>query len=175
MLHFIREKATGWIAYVIVGLLIIPFALWGINEYFDGGGNLVAANVNGSESREHEFQQAFYEQRSRMQQVVGGQYDAQLFDPQVKKRVISELVDRELLLQNAKDNGYRVSDQTVIATIQRIDAFREDGAFSATKYQQQVQMQGQSPTSFERRVKRLITSGQLPDGLASSVLITDSE
>lgn len=175
MLHFIREKATGWIAYVIVGLLIIPFALWGINEYFDGGGKLVAANVNGTEISQREFQQAFYEQRSRMQQMLGGQYDAQLFDPQIKKRVISELVDRELLLQNAESMGYRVSDQTVVATIQSIDAFREDGAFSTTKYQQQVQMQGQSPASFERRVKRLITSGQLPDGLASSVLITDSE
>lgn len=175
MLHFIREKATGWIAYVIVGLLIIPFALWGINEYFDNGGTLVAANVNGTEISQREFQQAFYEQRSRMQQMLAGQYDAQLFDPQIKQRVISELVDRELLLQNADDMGYRVSNQTVVATIQGIDAFRENGAFSTALYQQQVQAQGRSPASFERRVKRLLTSGQLPDGLASSVLITDAE
>jgi len=175
MLHFIRERAQGWIAYVIVGLLIIPFALWGINEYFGNGGKLVAANVNGNEISQREFQQAFYEQRSRMQQMLGAQYDAQLFDPQVKQRVISELVDRELLLQNAKSTGYRVSDQTVVATIQSIDAFRENGVFSSALYQQQVQTQGQSPSSFERRVKRLITSGQLPDGLASSVLITNAE
>lgn len=175
MLHFIREKAQGWIAWVIVGLLIIPFALWGINEYFGNGGKLVAANVNGNEISQREFQEAFYEQRGRMQQMLAGQYDAQLFDPQIKKRVISDLIDRELLLQNAKSMGYRVSDQTVIATIQGIDAFRENGVFSTTLYQQQVQTQGQSPASFERRVKRLITSGQLPDGLASSVLITDAE
>lgn len=175
MLHFIREKAKGWIAYVIVGLLIIPFALWGVNEYLGNGGKLVAANVNGNEISQREFQQAFYEQRNRMQQMLGGQYDAQLFDPQIKKRVISELVDRELLLQNAKSMGYRVSDQTVVETIQSIEAFRENGVFSTSLYQQQVQTQGQSPASFERRVKRLITSGQLPDGLASTVLITDSE
>lgn len=175
MLHFIRERAQGWIAWVIVGLLIIPFALWGINEYFDNGGKLVAATVNGNEISQREFQQAFYEQRSRMQQMLGAQYDAQLFDPQIKQRVISELVDRELLLQHAKNMGYRVSDQTVVSTIQGIDAFRENGAFSATLYQQQVQMQGQSPAAFEQRVKRLITAGQLPDGLATSVLITDAE
>lgn len=175
MLHFIRERAQGWIAWVIVALLIIPFALWGINEYFGNGGKLVAANVNGNEISQREFQQAFYEQRSRMQQMLGAQYDAQLFDPQVKQRVISELVDRELLLQNAKNMGYRVSDQTVVATIQSIDAFRENGVFSSALYQQQVQTQGESPASFERRVKRLITSGQLSDGLASTVLITDAE
>lgn len=175
MLNFIRERAQGWIAWVIVGLLIIPFALWGINQYFGNDGKLVAATVNGAEISQRDFQQAFYEQRGRMQQMLGGQYDAQLFDPQIKQRVSNELIDRELLLQNADSMGYRVSDQTVVATIQGIDAFREAGVFSSTLYQQQVQAQGQSPASFERYVKRLITSGQLPDGLASTVLITDAE
>lgn len=175
MLHFIREHAQGWIAWVIVGLLIIPFALWGINKYFGSGGKLVAATVNGSEISQREFQQAFYEQRTRMQQMLGAQYNAQLFDPQIKQRVINELVDRELLMQNADEAGYRVSDQTVIATIQGIDAFRQDGVFSKALYQQQVQAQGQSPTGFERRVKRMILTGQLPDGLASTVFVTDAE
>jgi peptidyl-prolyl cis-trans isomerase D len=175
MLHFIRERAQGWIAWVIVGLLIIPFALWGINQYFGNGGKLVAATVNDTEISQREFQQAFYDQRSRMQQMLGGQYNAQLFDPQIKQRVIKELVDRELLLQHADDLGFRVGNQTVIATIQSIDAFRENGAFSTSLYQQQLQTQGQSPTGFERRVKRMMTAGQLPDGLSSSVFITDAE
>ncbi|HHI94717.1 MAG TPA: peptidylprolyl isomerase [Gammaproteobacteria bacterium] len=175
MLSFIRDRAQGWIAWVIVGLLIVPFALWGVNEYVGNGGKLVAATVNGTEIGQREFQQAFYDQRGRMQQMLGGQYDAQLFDPQIKQRVINELVDRELLLQNADDMGFRVSDQAVVATIQSIDAFRENGVFSASLYQQQLQTQGQSPTAFERRVKRIMTAGQLPDGLASSVFVTDAE
>jgi len=110
-----------------------------------------------------------------MQQMLGGQYDAQLFDPQIKQRVINELIDRELLLQNAEEIGFRVSDQTVVAAIQGIDAFRENGAFSVSLYQQQLQTQGQSPTAFERYVKRVMTAGQLPDGLASSAFVTDAE
>lgn len=175
MLNFIRERAQGWIAWVIVGLLIIPFALWGINQYFGNGGKLVAATVNGTDISQSEFQQAFYDQRNRMQQMLAGQYDAQLFDPQIKKRVINELVDRELLLQHASDAGFRVSDKTVVATIESIDAFREDGVFSTSLYQQQLQAQGQSPAAFERRVKRMMTAGQLPDGLASSAFVTDAE
>jgi len=175
MLHFIRERAQGWVAWVIVGLLIIPFALWGITEYFDNSGKLVAANVNGVEISQREFQQNFYEQRGRMQQMLAGQYDAQLFDPQIKRRVMNDLVDRELLLQNAADMGYQISDQTVVATIHSIGVFHEDGIFSTDLYKQQVQAQGQSPASFERRVKRMMTSGQLPDGLTSTVLITNAE
>ncbi len=175
MLSFIRDRAQGWIAWVIVGLLIIPFALWGVNEYVGNSDKLVAATVNGTDIGQREFQQAFYDQRGRMQQMLGGQYDAQLFDPQIKQRVINELVDRELLLQNADDMGFRVSDQTVVAAIQSIDAFREGGAFSVSLYQQQLQTQGQSPTAFERYVKRIMTAGQLPDGLASSAFVTDAE
>ncbi|MCF6257546.1 MAG: SurA N-terminal domain-containing protein [Gammaproteobacteria bacterium] len=175
MLSFIRDRAQGWIAWVIVGLLIIPFALWGVNEYVGNSDKLVAATVNGTDIGQREFQQAFYDQRGRMQQMLGGQYDAQLFDPQIKQRVINELVDRELLLQNADDMGFRVSDQTVVAAIQSIDSFREEGAFSVSLYQQQLQTQGQSPTAFERYVKRIMTAGQLPDGLASSAFVTDAE
>ena len=65
MLNFIRERITGWLAYAIVGLLIIPFALWGINEYFGNGGKLVVANVNDTEISQRDFQQAFYIQRDR--------------------------------------------------------------------------------------------------------------
>ncbi len=175
MLHFIREHAKGWIAWVIIGLIILVFSLFGITDYLGNGGKLVVVNVNGTEINEREFQQAFYQQRSRMQQMLGAQFDAQLFDPQIKQSVINEMVEQELLLQNAEAMGYRVSNSTVIATIQSIDAFREEGAFSSSLYQQQVRAQGQSPVAFERRVKRLITSGQLPDGLAASVLITDAE
>ena len=156
MLNFIRERAQGWLAAVIVGLLIIPFALWGINQYFGGGGQAVVANVNGTEIGQRDFQQAFYEQRTRMQQMLGAQYDARLFDPQIKKRVINDLIDQELLIQNASDVGYRVGDESVAATIRSIDAFKEDGVFSAEHYQQQLQAQGESPSAFESRLKRMI-------------------
>ena len=45
MLQNIRDKSTGWIAYVIVIGISIPFALWGIDQYFTGG-NLIVAEVN---------------------------------------------------------------------------------------------------------------------------------
>lgn len=175
MLHFIRERAQGWIAWIIIGLLIIPFALWGINEYFGGGGQVSVATVNGTEISQQEFQQAFFEQRARMQQMLGQQYDSNLFEPQIKKRVLEELVNRELLIQNADDSGYRISDESILATIHSIESFRQDGVFSAEVYRQQLQAQGQSPARFERRLHRALLTSQLPTGLANTVFVTDSE
>jgi peptidyl-prolyl cis-trans isomerase D len=175
MLHFIRERAQGWIAWIIIGLLIIPFALWGINQYFDGGGQAVVATVNGTEISQQEFQQTFFEQRTRMQQMLGERYDSTLFEPQIKKRVLEDLVNRELLIQNADESGYRISDESVLATIRGIESFRQDGVFSAEIYRQQLQAQGQSPAVFERRVQRALLTSQLPAGLANTAFVTDAE
>ncbi len=175
MLNFIREKIQGWIAWVIVGLLIIPFALWGINEYFGTGGGLVAATVNGTEIDQREFQQAFYEQRSRMQEMLGSQYDSRVFDPQLRQRVINELVERELLLQNAEAMGYRVSDENVAATIRSFEVFQENGVFSPELYRQQLRAQGQSPALFEQRIKRALLASQLPTAVAATAFVTDPE
>ena len=175
MLHFIRERAQGWIATIIVALLIIPFALWGINQYFGGGGKAVVAKVNGTEISQREFNQEFYQQRTRMQQMLGKQYNAQLFDPQIKKSVINSMVNQDLLIQNADKAGLRVSDETVAATIRSIKAFSVNGAFSTQRYEQELKQQGESPTGFEYRVKRMTLASQLPDGLATTVLVTDAE
>lgn len=175
MLNFIRENVQGWIAWIIVGLLIIPFALWGINEYFGNGGGLVAATVNGTEIDQREFQQTFYEQRGRMQEMLGEQYDSRIFDPQLRQRVINELIERELLLQNADAMKFRVSDQNVAATIRSFEAFQEDGVFSPELYRQQLGSQGQSPAGFELRIKRALLASQLPRGIAATAFVMDAE
>lgn len=174
MLNFIRERAQGWIAWVIVGLLIIPFALWGINEYFGSGGKLVAATVNGVEIDQQEFQRSFYERRSQMQEMLGKQYDSRVFDPQLRQRVINELVEQELLLQNAHEMNYRISDQSVVATVQSIEAFQENGVYSPDRARQVLRSQGLSPAAFEQRVRRALLASQLPSGVSSTALVTDA-
>ncbi len=68
MLQSIHDKAKGWIAYVIVGIIIVPFALTGIYKYLEGGGKLSAAVVNGEEISIQAVQNALLQ----MKQQFGG-------------------------------------------------------------------------------------------------------
>ena len=43
MIQFIRDHAKGVIAWIIIILVLIPFALWGVNEYFQGNTDLTVA------------------------------------------------------------------------------------------------------------------------------------
>ena len=65
MLQDIRDRATSWVAYIIIGLLILSFAMWGIQEYFGGGGAAPVANVNGNEITLPEFNQQVQQRTSK--------------------------------------------------------------------------------------------------------------
>lgn len=175
MLRVIRESMQGIIAWAIIIMLIIPFALWGINQYFEGGGPLVAATVNGEEISVQSYQQAYANQRERMREMLGGKYDPVLYDDIAKKQAIDDLVQREILFQNASDMGMRVSADTVIQTIQSFEQFQADGKFSHELYTRILQSQGESPVGFENRIQRSILTQQLYSALSSSALVTDQE
>ena len=70
MLTTIRERAQGWIAWVIVTIISVPFAFWGINEYFGTQEKVVVAEINGSELLEQDFQELLQRQRNTLQAAV---------------------------------------------------------------------------------------------------------
>jgi len=175
MLGYIRESVQGWIAWAIVILLIIPFALWGINQYFGNGGSLNVASVNGEEISQKAYQREFYLQRDRMREMLGAQFNASLFDDQIKKKALDDMINREVLIQNADANGYRISDDFLIKTIQTFEAFQVDGKFSNEVYKQALSAQGESPATFEYRMHRAILSQQLYSGLAATSLVTQHD
>ena len=45
MLSTIRDKTQGIFATFILLLLVVPFALWGINSYFDSGSKINVAKA----------------------------------------------------------------------------------------------------------------------------------
>ncbi|MEX0951245.1 MAG: SurA N-terminal domain-containing protein, partial [Gammaproteobacteria bacterium] len=71
MLQNIRNVVTGWFAVVIVTVMIVPFALFGINYYFDGSANLIAAKVGDREITVTEYQREFFNFRRELQNRMG--------------------------------------------------------------------------------------------------------
>ncbi len=176
LLQLIRDRATGWIAWVIVILISIPFALWGINEYLSPTSNVAVAVVNGSDIGISEFQRTYQRQRSQLQSLLGGNFDlSQLDEDRLREEALNQLVNDEVVLQSALDGGLRVGDQQLALAIQGQDLFRENGIFSETLYQQWLRSQGYSPGGFETDLKRSMLAEQLVAGLATSAIVTKHE
>ena len=176
MLQTIREKTSGWIATVIVGLLIIPFAFFGVNNYFSDQAQLWVAKVGDSEISQDAYRQRFEEYRQQTRQMLGENFDpAQLETPEAKRRVLDALVEESLLRQAARDLGMAVSARQLQEEIMKIDAFKQDGQFSPQQYRVLLAAQGMTPVSFEQRIRDELEVRALPQALGRTTFTTSSE
>jgi len=176
MLQTIRDRATGWIAYTIVALLTIPFALWGVNSYFGEPPVVNIAEVGDREISLREFQLAYQRQRSQLQSLMGGQLDPNLFnETRLRYEVLRQLVDEAVLEQTAREKGLRVGDQQLAQTIHANQAFRRDGRFDQESYEQVLRLQQFTPAAFEADMRSSMLSSQLRSGLTETSILTDAE
>jgi peptidyl-prolyl cis-trans isomerase D len=171
MMQFIRDHAQGWIAWVIVGLICIPFALWGVQEYLGVDPNVTVAEVNGEEVGLQRFQQAY--QRNRAQ--LGVAIDDPALEQQLRMDTVERLVQDEVIVQTAIATGLRISDEQLARAIQSQAAFQNDGAFSQAAYERFVRNQGFSPGGFEFNYRRTLLADQIFSGLVDTAFATQNE
>ena len=176
LLQKIRDNAKGWFAYTIIGLLIIPFAVWGINYYFEGGGPMDAAVVGDSKITLQEFQRAYQQQRQRMQALLGGNADSALLDgARLKQDVLRQMIDERVLDRIAREQGLRVGDRQLHDAILALPVFQQSGGFDKELYERLLRNQGLTATGFEEAMRQSLATDQLRDGVVESTPVTAAE
>ena len=173
MLLAIRERIMGVVGWVILGILFVAFAFFGLNSYLQGNAANYAAAVNDQEISLARHQRAYQQLRTRMADMLGQNFDvAQLNEDILKANALQQLINEELLLQAADAAGYAASNQLVAAQINAIDAFKEDGVFSKTLYERVLGYQGIRPQNFEHSLKQEIIANQYRDGIRRTAAAT---
>jgi peptidyl-prolyl cis-trans isomerase D len=176
MLQAIRERAQGWLAWVIVILISIPFALWGIQSYLDVGGEPVVAEVNGVEISERDLSRRVQEARMELRERLGAAYDPAAFEEGgLRAEVLDDMIRQTLLLEASNRIGMRVSDEEVRIQILSESAFQRDGRFDRESYERLLQLQGLSPAQFEAQLRRQLIGNQLLRAVVGSELVTRTE
>ena len=172
MLQAIHDRVTGWIAKIIVGLIIIVFALWGVDSYLKNDARIYAAMVNDVEITVPEYRFAKQQQTQRMRNMLGEQFDSGLVNTaEFKSAVLNRLVEEELLVQAATTAGFAISDGLLAAQIHAIPDFQEDGKFSQKKYQQLLSQQGLNAQRFEQQYRRSLLINQYLGGLSGTAVV----
>jgi peptidyl-prolyl cis-trans isomerase D len=176
VLQSIRDRLTGVLAFIILGLLIIPFAFVGVNEYLSAGSGNQVAMVNEEEITFEAFNQSFINYRRQMQQRLGDGFNPADYDSLVVRlEHLDRMIDEELLRQAAERLDFAVDDQRLAETIREIPAFQVDGAFNADVYQARVAAMGMSVPQFESQLRQSAAISTLPQAISSSSFATDRE
>ena len=177
MLESMRKHTQGWIAKVILGAIILSFALWGVGDYFTGNQVETIAEIDGQAIYDVEFADTYRRQLATYANMLGDQFNKELAEQLgVKNETIQTMINRRLMLLEAEGLGLVVPDQAVLATVQSNPAFREANQFSTGRYQALVRQMGFStPRDYESYLRQSIMINTLQKAVVESASVSDAE
>ncbi len=172
MLQSIHDKAKGLFAYIILIFISIPFALWGIQSYFEGGGKKLAAEVNGKEIPVRLYEQALREKRQQLLQAFGGNVPPGYLDENLlRQEALAGLIRDHLLAEELERYGYRIGDRQLARIIHEMPIFQRNGRFDKTLYERLLSSQRLSKAGFELQVRIQALRNQFRQGIAGSAFL----
>lgn len=174
MLEVIRKYAHSWLAKLILALITIPFAMWGVDSYLKYGGDEgVVARVGDQKIGRQEFDRMLREQEQRLRGMLGANFDPAMMErAEVRRPLLDNLINQRVLLQEAARTGWVPSDAELATVIASIPAFQQDGKFAKGRYEAAVREQGLTPQAFEARLRQEMMVGQLRDSIIDSALVS---
>ena len=83
---------------IIIGLVCLTFALWGVESYINQARQIIVAEVNGDEIPVEEFQTSLQRLRRQAENMLGDQFNAEEWNqPDVKMRALDSLINDRIL------------------------------------------------------------------------------
>ncbi len=198
MLQSLRDKSSSWIAKVILALLLIPFAFFGVEQYLSQRVDTFAARVSTpptwwataptwwpakmlwkhQEIGVDEFRAQFERERGQRRLAEGEAFDARAFESAENKRaVLDKMIDERVMRIAAERAGIVIGDAQVRETIQSLPDFQVDGKFDPQRYQLGLQSLNppKTPRQFDQLVRESLQQSQVPSRLAESAFVTSGE
>ena len=139
MLSIIREHADSWMIKAILWLIIFAFIgtifySWGMGGSANSGGG-VLASVNGQKILQGEYERTFNNIVDFYRQQFRNQFSNDLIKQlDLKNQALEALIQKKILLLEAKNQNIQVSDEEVVSQIKNFPLFQDNKNFSETAY-----------------------------------------
>ena len=179
MLDTMREGSKGIAAKLILGVIILSFALAGVSSYLGGSSTAVAVVVNDQEISQASVEQAYKTERTSLQQQYGEQFDILAANPnfaqQVRAQATNKLIAETLINQTIAEMDLRVGDEQVKDAIRKMSEFAVDGKFNNERYLSLLNRASYTPARFSESLKADLTRRQLLQMLVGSEFVLPNE
>ncbi|RKZ59019.1 MAG: hypothetical protein DRQ44_14130 [Gammaproteobacteria bacterium] len=171
MLQAINDKIKGWLGIVIVVLIGLPFALWGIQSYLDDTGPRYAAKVNNIEISANEFERTVSRQRQELLRQYGGEMPVE--EKALREQTLNQIINQKLLEDFTYQNSYRISDSVLSAKIKQ--QFSNEGIFDRERFEMIVASNGMTLPMYEAALRSELRVQQAQSALTGTSFVTKSE
>ena len=170
MLETIRNATKTWVAKVILALITIPFAMWGVESYIQPQvGQDTVATVGGEKINATELNEAVRVQLEQFKRQFGPSIDASIMDnPQMRQSILDQLIDQRLFAKASKVTGVKVSDAALRDRILNETSFQEEGKFVAARYETFLKSSSQTAPMFEAQLRKDLERAQFANSIVNT-------
>lgn len=179
MLYNIRKNVKSWFMRFILVAVALTFISWGAG-YFSGGdqaaNSKVIATVEGLPITLGEYQTAYRRNLETYRKLFKDQLDETMIQRlNLSHQALDSLIENQLLLFVARNEGFSVSDAEVVRYIEGHPAFQVGGLFNRTRYLNLLRNRGITPTQYEDSIRKLLLLEQVQEAFKDSIQATETE
>ena len=151
MLRVLREHASSWMLKGILILVAVTFISWGGYSFFREKKMTYVAKVNDTTIDWREYNDAFQNAVKQYRDALGPSFSEKMIEELgLKDKILDGLIDKILILQEAKRLGFSIPDDELRAGIESIPAFQINGQFDRRNYERFLRVNRMTPDEFEQ-------------------------
>jgi peptidyl-prolyl cis-trans isomerase D len=171
MLKKFRAHARNIGSKILMGLLILTFGVWGIEDMLlKSNGSATVATVGDMKISASEYQKAVTRETDKLRQMLGSQATPDILQSfNMGPQVLQRLVDERLLMIESRKLGLRASDEDVANNIRKNpQLLDEKGKFSKKNFEYFLQANNISEKAFIEKVRSDLAVTLLVDAITST-------
>ena len=179
MLERMREGLQGPWAMIIVALIVLSFVFAGVGSYLAAPVETAAAKVNGEDISARALDQAYQNERARLESQFGEGISSLFAEPtylaNFRQGVLDRLIADKLVEQKAQALGLRVSDAQIKDTVLSMPEFQVGGTFNNDRYLAVLRQAGFQVDDFRNYMRATMTKEQLSRALLATDFVVPAE
>lgn len=169
MLNQFRNMAGSFASKLLLILLVLSFAVWGIGDIVQNPpGNKAVATVGSESIPFSTYQRMLHRETEKLRQAFGDKYSPELFKGlNIEQQVLRSLINEQLMEQEARSLGLVPGNDDTARLIKENPGFKDSlGNFDRARFQAVLKNSSQSEKSYIEQSRREIGANLLVATLA---------
>tara|TARA_Y100001970_G_scaffold294183_1_gene448103 strand:+ start:25738 stop:27633 length:1896 start_codon:yes stop_codon:yes gene_type:complete len=169
MLNTVKGYTKSWSTKIIIILLALSFAMWGISDVFRPSSSDVVATVGSTDISTQTLAREFNAEFRRIQSRYKDFTNEEAIKLGIPTQTLKRLLEQALVVEEARTNGMLISDNYLAnIIISENPGLIKDGVFDKSRYERSLQRTGQDLETFENKVRDSILSKQILESISST-------
>ncbi len=173
MLNKILQLGKKFVITVMLSLLVLSFAIWGVGDVFRSSASDAVAVVGEESISAFELKKIAKAEAEKIKQYFGNALPPEALESfQIEKRVLEQMVNEKLLNMAARDNKIIVGDKPALTEIISIPQFQKgDKKFDDMAFKEFLNSRGETEESFTKSMKDSIARQMIMSALTTGFIV----